>query len=263
MIYRETLNKLRSSNEPVEEAPVNKSFISRPIIAEPVQDDKDPLALVRQWHSVISQAGEQARKKAEIKRASEKPVIKEASIEEELPPLEMKEKRPAKSIFEGESYMRDKYGTEISGPPGPVGDLVSAIDRTEGAGRYDTLFGHSQNDRFQGVDISKMTIGQIKIFASPKGEYGKWVKDQIGRVATPMGRYQFVGTTLLDNAEKMGLSDDTVFSPKVQDDMFVFEVRKRLANKGSISEKVSSLRNSWEGLKNVPTTQLAAIVRKI
>lgn len=123
--------------------------------------------------------------------------------------------------------------------------LVGLIDQTEGGGSYDTLLNFSNNKEFAGVDITKMTIGQLKAFAD--GEYGKYSKDRLGYKATPMGRYQIVGTTLADTANKLGLSDDTVFSPEIQDHMFAY-----LANQAIKSGGISGLRSTWEGFKTVP-----------
>lgn len=129
-------------------------------------------------------------------------------------------------------------GSRMSRSPAQNG-LTGLIDRTEGGGRYDTLFGHAQRpgggDPFDGIDVSSMTLGQLKQFSDPSGHYGQWVKQELAenghraRVATPMGRHQIVGTTLRSTAEAMGLSDDTVFSPAVQDSMFQHLARQRLS----------------------------------
>jgi hypothetical protein len=151
--------------------------------------------------------------------------------------------------------------TGPAGGPGQPGQapasglLFDLIDRTEGAGRYDTLFGHSQREgnRFAGVDVSRMTLGQLREFASPSGEYGRWVRDELARsghnprIATPMGRHQIVGTTLFDAADRLGLSDDTVFDRRTQD-LIANDLARRAINRGGIS----GLRSEWEGFRSVP-----------
>lgn len=122
--------------------------------------------------------------------------------------------------------------------------LMDLVDKTEGAGSYDTLFGHSQKNDFVGTKVSQMTIGELKKFSN--GAYGDWSKQQLGYKATPMGRYQIVGQTLEATAKALGLPDDTVFSPAVQDKMFLY-----LANNAS-KKGLTGLRNEWEGFKNVP-----------
>lgn len=139
------------------------------------------------------------------------------------------------------------------------GRLRDLVDRTEGGGGYDTLFGFSnRSGPFSGVDVSRMTIGQLKDFSSPSGQYGAWVKNKIGRVATPMGRYQIVGTTLRGLADEMGLSDDTVFDENTQDAMFDHLVQRRLSRASSPEAKLAGLRAEWEGFKHVSDAALLA-----
>lgn len=146
---------------------------------------------------------------------------------------------------------------------GGNGDLFSLIDRTEGGGRYDTLFGHAQSGgRFDGTDVSKMTLAQLYDFTSPNGEYGQWVKGHVGRVATPLGRHQIVGTTLRNAAQAMGLSPDTVFSPQVQDSMAAHLARNRLSSAKDQASKRAALRAEWEGFKNVSDADLDAAIVK-
>jgi hypothetical protein len=152
---------------------------------------------------------------------------------------------------------------------GPQNGLFGLIDKHEGGGNYSTLFSHSQRDggRFANVDVSQMTIGELKQFASPSGQYGQWVKGELGRmghearVATPMGRHQIVGTTLRGAAAQMGLSDDTVFSPQVQDDMANHLARRRLAGVKTMDGKMRAMRAEWEGFKHVDDATLKSAIR--
>lgn len=167
--------------------------------------------------------------------------------------------------LDGLLFSRDR-GQETQ-PEGRIGRakvaLTNLIDKTEGAGDYSTLFGHSQraSGPFAGVDVSKMTLGQLKDFADPSGEYGQWVKGQVGRVATPMGRYQFVGKTLFSLAERLGIPDTAVFTPALQDALFDHLVRTTLGGRSSVAGKRSVLRGVWEGFKNVSDAELDAAIR--
>lgn len=146
----------------------------------------------------------------------------------------------------------------------------NALTKTEGAGSFDTLFGHSQRDggRFAGVKPSQMTISELAAFSKPNGEYGQWVKRELAKagkkpvVATPMGAAQIVGSTLTSTAKKMGLSPDTVFTPNVQMAMANFLARGAVAGK-SMPEAVKAIRGVWEGFKNLPDNQVAKIVNEI
>lgn len=157
------------------------------------------------------------------------------------------------------------FGYAGAGQPGGAGDgsLFGLIDQHEGAGRYDTLFGHAQNGgRFDDVDVSRMTIDQLSEFAAPDGEYGQWVKGKVGRVATPMGRHQIVGTTLRNTAAAMGLPGDTVFNGGTQDTMASYLASQRLKSASSPAGKRTALRAEWEGFKNVSDADLDAAIAK-
>jgi hypothetical protein len=147
-----------------------------------------------------------------------------------------------------------------SPPPRPnfaATKLVELIDQRESSGDYNALLGHSQKGKFSNIKVSNMTIGELKEFGK---EYARWSREYKRRnpqygsskvASTPMGRYQFVLTTLLENAQKMGLDDDTVFSPEVQDRMFDYEVRKRLDPFTDPDQRRSSIRSGWVGLDKV------------
>ena len=137
-----------------------------------------------------------------------------------------------------------------------VGPLIELVDREEGGGDYNTLFSFSNREggRFAGTNVSQMTIGELKEFSD--GEYAQWSREQLGYKATPMGRYQFVGTTLEATADAMGLPDDTVFSPEVQDAMFSYKVQQRLRGKSSQAAKRNALRSEWKGFDNASDTEL-------
>lgn len=140
--------------------------------------------------------------------------------------------------------------------------MLRILDRTEGGGNYDTLFGHSQREGgvFAGTKITEMTLGELRQFANVSGAYGQWVKGQIGRVATPMGRYQFVGTTLFSLADKLGIPDTAVFTPALQDAIFVYHARSTLSRKSTVAAKRSAMRAEWEGFKYVSDAELDAAI---
>lgn len=149
------------------------------------------------------------------------------------------------------------------------GSLMDLLDATEGGSRYDTLYGNAQNGgRFDGVDVTKMTLGQVYDFSAPDGEYGQWVKQRLAdsgqepRVATPMGRGQIVGTTLRGAAKELGLPDDTVFGPKVQDQIIGHLAQRRLSSAKTPIAKRAALRSEWEGFKRVSDEALDAAIAK-
>lgn len=89
----------------------------------------------------------------------------------------------------------------------------------ESGGDYDALFGYQnrQNGKFQGVKVSEMPIEDVLRFTSPSGAYGQYVKGQVGRVATPVGAYQVVGSTLRDAVNALGIDPSQKFDKATQD----------------------------------------------
>ena len=229
------------------------------------------LAMSRDWIQRIRESGQRTieegkqKQKAVLKDTTEKaPVIEEEK--ESLFEEEVEKKKERRSSLEG--FSEDG---RLRGRPASPGSFLALIDKTEGAGNYSTLFGHSQKrgGPFENVDVSRMTLGELKRFSAPTGAYGQWVKGELARngqrarVATPMGRYQFVGTTLSRVAKQMGLSDDTVFDARTQDAMFLFHAKQTARNANSLEGKVAVLRGQWEGLKSVPSRELAQAVRNL
>lgn len=98
-------------------------------------------------------------------------------------------------------------------------EIRNGIFAGESGGDYNALFGFSNRDggRFSNVRLTDMTIDQALNFANPSGEYGQHVKGQIGRVATPMGAYQVVGTTLKAAKAALGLTGNERMTPELQD----------------------------------------------
>lgn len=97
--------------------------------------------------------------------------------------------------------------------------IRAGIFAGESGGDYDALFGYSNRpgSRFDNVRLTDMTVNEALEFANPSGAYGQWVRDQVGRVATPMGAYQVVGTTLRDAMQGMGLTGNERMTPELQD----------------------------------------------
>jgi hypothetical protein len=155
--------------------------------------------------------------------------------------------------------------TAFSAPPAVTTSLLQGmVDRQEGAGDYRTLFGFANRPggAFAGIDITQMSIGQLVGWASRDGEYGRHQIARLGYLATPMGRYQVVGSTLARAAEEMGLTPDTLFSRSVQDQVFAHLARGRLSGPRSMEGKIAGLRAEWDGFRHVPDAELAAAIEQ-
>lgn len=110
-------------------------------------------------------------------------------------------------------------GTEV--PSYIPEEVKNGIFAGESGGDYNALFGFSNRDggQFANANLTDMTVDQALAFADPSGPYGQWVKGQIGRVATPMGAYQIVGTTLRAAKEGLGLTGNERMTPELQDQL--------------------------------------------
>ena len=147
--------------------------------------------------------------------------------------------------------------------------FIGLIDRHEGGGDYSALLGFSNRSHFSDIDVTNMTLEQIDRFA--KGPYAQWSKQWKRQnnhgnpdiPSTPMGRYQFVNTTLQDRAKRMGLDPKTTrFTPAVQDAMFEHYLSERLSRANTMAGKRQQLRSAWEGFRNVPDARLDEAIRQ-
>ena len=88
----------------------------------------------------------------------------------------------------------------------------------ESGGDYNALFGYSNRQGpFAGVRVSDMSVNDVMSFTDPRGPYAQWVKGQVGRIATPVGAYQVVGSTLRDAVKGLGLTGNERFDQATQD----------------------------------------------
>lgn len=138
--------------------------------------------------------------------------------------------------------------------------LLSLIDQREGGGQYDTLFGNRQDGEFSDVDVSSMTVDEAIAFSDPSGSYGQSVEGELGYVATPMGRFQIVGSTLEHLKQVMDLEGDEKFDASMQHQMFETLAKGALMNAETAAQKRSAMRGVWEGFVGVPDEKLDAAI---
>ena len=160
----------------------------------------------------------------------------------------------------GTGFGRPSAGGGSAGGDSSLGGLLK---RYEGAGDYDTLYGHAQNEggRFAGTKVSQMTLDQLDAFDK---EYGSWVAGRNkGVVATPAGFGQIVGTTRRSAAKAMGLPGDTVFSPEVQEAMVEHLAWNRIRNSSDPAARRAAIRQEWVGFRNAPDADVDAAINGI
>lgn len=101
--------------------------------------------------------------------------------------------------------------------------IRNGIFAGESGADFNALFGYQnrKGGKFSHIKPSEMTVDQWLAFQDPNGEYGQWVKanrpDPENGVATPMGAYQIVGSTLRELKRDLGLKGDEVMTPEFQD----------------------------------------------
>lgn len=156
---------------------------------------------------------------------------------------------------------------QSSGVQSTTAALITRFE--SGKGGYDTLFNQAQGigGPFEGFKVSEKTLGELYEFSNPsgaQGTYGAYVKATNPKevLATPMGRYQFVGSTLKSVARRMGLSDDTVFNKETQDSMFLFLARDAIKGK-SQEGKRKALRDTWDGFKQASNADLDKMIIEV
>jgi len=143
---------------------------------------------------------------------------------------------------------------------------TNAITMMESSNRLDALwndYGKSQNIDFK---ASTSTLAEVLEFTDVNGDYAEWSKTQTdaGLVHTPVGKYQFLGTTLKDivdraDLEAMGITEDTIFTAEVQDKLFNWYANDtvKLAGDGaSINEIREKFRGRWEVLRQTEADEI-------
>lgn len=100
-----------------------------------------------------------------------------------------------------------------------IDELRRNVFPGESGGDYNALFGYANRPggQFAGTNLTDMTVNEALQFSDPSGPYAQSVKGQIGRVATPMGAYQVVGTTLRAAMNGLGLTGNERMTPELQD----------------------------------------------
>jgi hypothetical protein len=149
----------------------------------------------------------------------------------------------------------------------PLYDLISARE----ASNYNTLFNNAEQYDFKGTAVTTMTLDDLVEFTKPGGTYDKYTReartenDNNPPMATPLGKYQIVGTTLKELIKKLNLPGNTRFTPEVQDAMFVELVKQAISPAKTMSTKIERLRKTWEGFsKNkVPDNVLELAIKQI
>jgi hypothetical protein len=99
-------------------------------------------------------------------------------------------------------------------------EVQQGIFDGESKGDYNALFNYQNKPEgiFSNTQLTDMTVDEALLFADPKGDYARYVASlNNGQIATPMGAYQIVGTTLRDAKNNLNLKGDEKLTPSLQD----------------------------------------------
>lgn len=99
-------------------------------------------------------------------------------------------------------------------------EVQQGIFDGESKGDYNALFNYQNKPEgiFNNIRLTDMTVDEALLFADPKGDYARYVASlNNGQIATPMGAYQIVGTTLRDAKKNLNLKGDEKLTPSLQD----------------------------------------------
>lgn len=147
----------------------------------------------------------------------------------------------------------------------PLYDLISASE----AANYDTLFNNAETNDFKGTAVTTMTLDDLVEFTKAGGTYDKYTRkvrtenDNNPPMATPLGKYQIVGTTLKELIKKLNLPGNTRFTPEVQDAMFVELVRQAIGSAKTMDKKIERLRETWEGFGKISKNELEMAIKTL
>lgn len=159
-----------------------------------------------------------------------------------------------------------------------TGDTIGVTNKltmAESSNNPDALWKQSQRNEFKDFKATESTIDEVLNFVRIDGPYAKWSKGQSNKneIHTPVGKYQFVGATLRDikargGFEDIGITGDTLFTPEVQDQIFVWYMNDTIktAGKDASSAKVRDMiRKRWEGAtqKNISDEELDELINAV
>ena len=152
---------------------------------------------------------------------------------------------------------------------GPVAEKLMTA-KESGSGGYDSLYDQSQKETFKGIVPTEMTIGEVLAFQKKRGtgSYASFVKanNPSGKLSTPVGKFQYVGSTLQDEVDKNGYDLNTKFDANMQDTIFYNHANRIIKNLKTQGGKRSKMRSTWEGFKSkkaVSDKELDALISEI
>lgn len=169
----------------------------------------------------------------------------------------------------GTVVITNPNGTEYVSTIKPA--AAKALAKTEsapGPEGYDSLYGNSQREGkpFSSIKVTDMTLGEVLAFQKDRSpeSYGKWVekKNPKKKLSAPVGRFQFVGSTLEPLVARLELDLTQKFTPQLQDYLFEEHITSLFEGISSIPAKRQILKDQWEGFQSLSNAELDEIVKE-
>ena len=162
-----------------------------------------------------------------------------------------------------------------SSPPPADDSALGILTEGESNNDYNALLIGMQGKKKTYFETAKqltqMTTQEVFDLTNQDGEYFKWSKINMpkntsayrqGKASTPVGKYQFLGSTLKDfvgssddpdsyagTFVRLGINKDTLFNEETQDKLFREFARIKLLKAGdNPAAKRDAMRNTWEFL---------------
>lgn len=136
--------------------------------------------------------------------------------------------------------------------------IRAGIFAGESGGDYNALFNYQNrpDGRFSGINLTSMPISDVLSFTDPSGPYAQYVKGQVGRVATPVGAYQVVGSTLRDAVNSLNIDPSTPFDQATQDRIgqWILDTQGTGAWEGYQTNAAPRTQISTSGVNEMPMT---------
>ncbi len=117
-----------------------------------------------------------------------------------------------------------------------IKDRISRAEGTADEGGYDRLLGGTE-DRF-GIKPTEMTVQEVLDFQSNRGEgsYADYAEGAVGRISTPVGKYQVVGTTLQSLVDQGIIDANAKFDAATQEKIGTHLIMNDLAGGKGLSD---------------------------
>ena len=137
---------------------------------------------------------------------------------------------------------------------------ISLAEGTSDPGGYDRLLGGTEKNLFR-IKPTEMTVQEILDFqlARGAGSYAEYANSEVGRISTPVGKYQVVGSTLQGLVDQGIVDPNEKFDENTQERIGTYLITKDLAGgKGledlktgdmTIDEFEKALGKQFEGIE--------------